>query len=981
MQRSAFYRHLCGIIFLCCCYTAAIATDIPYSTPSTPWPDSLGNHRAEIAVMKPAGAVYVKIPWRRHGADPAGFRLIIMDAGGRTMKNIFRVNINEEAGELVFEPESGAGKYYVYYMPYHGKKNSGWFDGGYLPPEPPPDAAWVARERLSLPYMAKETASVLQIQSRTAFDSFYPMEVCATARETEQLVNNSNNSFIVFSEDRKFPVRMNDRLPYRWMQHNHQQAFSGEACRNEYYTFQLALYAARDSLDDVKITYSRFSDQLTCFNTDGVSPEGTAFTKQVHVPRGKVQTLWFGLDIPEHPQQKEYAFTIIVQPANGRAVTMPVKIKVNDSLLADRGDNEPWRHSRLRWLNSRLGESAVVTAPYTPLRQTGSRISSLLHTVQVDSSGFIASANTLNGKNIFHRPMRLLVETGEGILPLKPGKITWTARQGNAVSWESRATNGHLQLVCKGIMEFDGHISYHTIITTDEDITVKDIRLELPFNREAVPYFMGMGLPGQLTPGSYDWKWKGPQDSYWAGNYNTGIHCELQGASYTGPLLNLYHPAPPGSWYNGNKGGFRLRAAAEEVVATNYSGERRLQKGQPLSFDFAVLLTPVKKINTAGQFINRYYHNGQQPSPSPDDLKTGIRIINVHHASAVNPYINYPFIATDTMRHFVDYWHRQGLKVKIYYTVRELSNQVTELWALRSLGDEVLADGPGGGYPWLREHLVSHYQPQWFTTINGYEQVDAAVLTSGASRWYNYYIEGLQWLVKNEDIDGLYLDDVSYKRDMLQRMRRVMDAVKPGCLLDLHSNTGFSKGPANQYTEFFPYIDKVWFGESFDYDHMPPANWLVESSGIPFGLMGDMLQGGGNPWRGMVYGMTVRYPWKTEGVFCDPKEIWKVWDSFGIAGARMHGYWEPGSPVTTSDTGVLATVYIKKDKLLIAVASWNAAPCRVKINIDWNKLGWGNKEREMFFPGIPNFQQERRLLTGQDQEITPAKGFLIEINR
>nr|WP_202899853.1 glycoside hydrolase domain-containing protein [Segatella baroniae] len=63
---------------------------------------------------------------------------------------------------------------------------------------------------------------------------------------------------------------------------------------------------------------------------------------------------------------------------------------------------------------------------------------------------------------------------------------------------------------------------------------------------------------------------------------------------------------------------------------------------------------------------------------------------------------------------------------------------------------------------------------------------------------------------------------------------------------------------------------------------MTPANWLVESSGIPFGLMGDMLYRGGNRWLGMQYGMAVRYPWFMEGVDCDPRPIWKIWDEFGI---------------------------------------------------------------------------------------------------
>jgi hypothetical protein len=241
------------------------------------------------------------------------------------------------------------------------------------------------------------------------------------------------------------------------------------------------------------------------------------------------------------------------------------------------------------------------------------------------------------------------------------------------------------------------------------------------------------------------------------------------------------------------------------VIATTYSGERHLEVNQEVNYEFAMLITPVKELDSKDQFTTRYYHNGNQPSPAMEDLKSGIKVTNVHHANPVNPYINYPFVAVDTMKNFVNQWHKNGLKVKIYYTIRELTNQVTEIWALRSLGTEILGDGSGGGYPWLREHLIDHYNVQWFNKINGYEACDAAVITSGQSRWYNYYIEGLRWLVKNVDIDGLYLDDVSFDRSMLKRMRKVMDDVKPGCLIDLHSNTGFSKGPATQYAEYFPF--------------------------------------------------------------------------------------------------------------------------------------------------------------------------------
>ena len=76
--------------------------------------------------------------------------------------------------------------------------------------------------------------------------------------------------------------------------------------------------------------------------------------------------------------------------------------------------------------------------------------------------------------------------------------------------------------------------------------------------------------------------------------------------------------------------------------------------------------------------------------------------------------------------------------------------------------------------------------------------------------------------------------------------------------------------PATQYAEFFPYVDKLWFGESFQYNRMSADQWLIEVSGIPFGLMGDMLQGGGNRWLGMVYGMTARMPWTSAA---DPRPV------------------------------------------------------------------------------------------------------------
>ena len=118
------------------------------------------------------------------------------------------------------------------------------------------------------------------------------------------------------------------------------------------------------------------------------------------------------------------------------------------------------------------------------------------------------------------------------------------------------------------------------------------------------------------------------------------------------------------------------------------------------------------------------------------------------------------------------------------------------------------------------------------------------------------------------------------------------------------------------YMEQLPYTDRLWLGEYFDYDNTDTAYWLVEVSGIPFGLMGEMLEGGGNPWRGLVFGMTGRAGAWTTGP-CGPS-----WAEHGLADAPMTGHWAAEVPVRSSHPDVLATSWITPSGLVTALASW-----------------------------------------------------------
>jgi hypothetical protein len=960
--------------------------EVPYGVPETPWEASRGHHRACIRVEEPAPAVQVLIPWRRRDHEANRRNIVVVDAAtGQRLANVVRVQVEREYGILAFEPQTAPGEVHVYTLPAPAPQRQRYdYSWDYEPPEDTADPGWCERCGLTPEQVAGGSwqrlpqAHVLRLEARTEFDRFDPMEVIATAAEIRELLARFPQPYLVFPEDRRYPIRMTTDLPMRWIQAGPGAHFRGEAMRNEFYVFQLGIYAVTQPLEAVDIEFSDLraagsgtvlpASSLRCFNLGGVNWDGQPFRQTVTVAAGTVQALWLGLLVPAATVPGDYEGTVIVRPRNAAPTTVTLRLNVGAESRPDHGDDELWRHARLRWLDSTLGTDDGIVGPYTPLEVDGHTVRCLGRQVHFAANGLFDSIRS-GDQEILEQPLAWVIETEAGPLALTAAGLSIGQPGPGAVEWHAESAGEVVGWRCHGRMECDGHTRFQLTLRALQAIQVKDLRLEIPVRRAAATYLMGIGRMGGYRPPEYTWRWEGPYDSFWLGDVPAGLHCELRGGNYHGPLLSQFHPPPPPTWSNGGQGGCTIRDRGENcVLAQAFSGPRELAAGQELTFEWALLITPVKPLDSAAHFRQRYHHSIDIDQRVLDARPT---VINVHHANAVNPYINYPFIAVERMREFVRTWQDHGMKVKIYYTVRELSNYAAEMWALRSLGHEIFAGGGGGGHTWLREHLVTDYAPWWFTFLEDGTS-DASIGISGASRWYNYYVEGLAWLLQNVGIDGLYLDDVAYDRVTLKRMRKVMDRNRPGCLLDLHSNTAFSHGPANQYAEFFPYIDSVWFGEGFRFNEMSPDQWLVEASGIPFGLMGEVLaQYGYSPWQGMIYGMSCR------GV----NPLWTLWDQFGIADAEMIGYWAPHCPIRTSHPQVLATVYRKPNQILVAVASWAPELVTVRLIPDWNRLGWDPIQARLSLPAVEGMQQARNLNLADGIPLKPLEGALLWLDR
>ena len=956
--------------------------------------DSLGNHRVIVSVDKPADAVLATIDWRRRDLNPEAKNLIVVDAAtGERITNVCRFTIDRERGEVAFQPQTVPGEYYIYYLknvmsgsPYYPTVNYPAFENT-------ASADWVKKNKLSgKKAPALPAAKVVQFQAINELNSFYPMEVIATSNETARLLKeHPGEKYILFTEDRKFPIRMTTDIPYKWIADNRHDFFNGQADKGEYYVFQLGVWAARSNVENLHVDFSALTNKatgeqipassFTCFNTEGTDVTGTVFEKNCSVDKGKVQALWVGTQLPEHLSAGTYQGTVTVSAANAESKTVQVSLNVSENVIANHGDNEPWRHSRLRWLNSQIGFDDEVIAPYTPLVMKDKTISCLGREIKLSDLGLPEHITSYfketmtgigtNGRSVLAAPMELAADGGawENL------NFEITKHKQGAIAWKALNQNSRFLMDLEGEMESDGNIAYKVTLVAREDASVEDVALRTHLASGVGRYMMGLGEKGGYCPNDLRWKWdvEKNQDAVWVGDVNAGIQIRLYDNKYERPLnTNFYHQKPlhmPVSWCNAGNGGIDIHNAADGTRINAYSGKRSVKKGDRLYYYFNLALTPFRPIDTDKQWRERYHHNYE----FLDGIqKRGANVINIHHANAINPFINYPFLRTKEMKAYIDGAHARDMKVKIYNTVRELSNSCVEMFALRSLGNEIFSEGPGGGFSWLQEHLDQNYIGAWF--VPGLK--DAAIVNSGISRWHNYYLEGLDWLMKNVGIDGLYIDDLAFDRMTMKRIRKVMNRTNPGAMIDLHSanqynpKDGFANS-ANLYLEHFPYLDRLWFGEYFNYD-FPPEFWLVEVSGIPYGLMGEMLEGGGNPWRGMLYGMTGRSPRVDNG------PLWKLWDSFGMQNSEMIGYWVKDNPVKTGSEKTLATVYSHMgDKALISLATWEDTDAKVKLSFDWAKLGLDPSKVTLHAPAIENFQQETTWKPGDEIVVPKGKGLLI----
>ncbi|NOZ22557.1 MAG: hypothetical protein GXP25_15855 [Planctomycetes bacterium] len=962
----------------------------------------LGRHRAIVRVEKgrdriggtadaaystarySARIVWAHIPWRRRDVHPEKKGIRIVDAKtGKFVTNMVVLSCKQEYGDIAFEPPTVPGDYEIYYLPYVElrwcPRRWGMTDP-YLKPFEDPDPNWLTRaagiigdqgvSRYKIGDLSRGNwqrlprAELVEIQAKTEFDRVDPMEIIAAKEEIGNLLAaTADRSYLVFPEDRKHPVRMFETIPLRWIKRGPTAEFTGKAQPDEYYCYQLGVFATNASINGLELELGDLrnaagktipASAMTCFNLTGIDWLGKPFEKVFRVDAGLVRPLWIGVQVPKDAAG-DYTGTVTVKPKGLPPTAVKVTLTVSGDPIANHGDDDPVRHTRLRWLNSTLGiDDDWLVPPYTPLEAEGNRISCLDRTVEFGPLG-LPTRITSRGNDVLAAPMTFHATREGKALDWEPvGEPKTVLEKKGRIVREYVAESAGVRLTNTMTMEFDGCVHFELTLSADKPVSLTNVGLDVPYNRAVAEYMAGADGPGGYRVPEKDWAFQAHSRSngnVWLGNVNAGM--QLRACEGTG----------------------KLREEGDAVRVSATAGNIDLVPGKERKLVYRLLITPFKPINK-----NHWRTRVGDPFAKTDGARA--TIMHIHHANAANPWINYPFLYTDKLQDLQKRIVAQGgLGVQLYYTVRELTTRCVELWALRSLGSEVFSGADkcyragtpldqGTGFPWLREHLVAGYHKAW-RTGSPYD-TDAAISQRFLSRWHNYYVEGLNYLLREKCFYSLYLDGIGYDRDIMKRVARVMSRWNPNYRMEHHqcTNPTGTNSVINMNLEHMPYVTELWYGESFNYNK-PPDYWLVDISGLCFGVTGEMLDNTGtiNMWRGMIYGLTGRIKGR--------EYIWKLWDDFGIADAEMLGYWNAKCPVKTDSKDVLATVYRKKGKSLIALATWSRKAETVKLQIDWQALGLDPKTVRLRAPEIKGLQKPREFRVGEALTIPPAGGWML----
>jgi len=100
------------------------------------------------------------------------------------------------------------------------------------------------------------------------------------------------------------------------------------------------------------------------------------------------------------------------------------------------------------------------------------------------------------------------------------------------------------------------------------------------------------------------------------------------------------------------------------------------------------------------------------------------------------------------------------------------------------------------------------------------------------------------------------------------------------------------------------------------------------------------MLGRGNPFRGLLFGMTDRWGWGG-----NPLGLWKFFDEVKLGDMELVGWWDDECPVkVTGSDEIKASVWKGRERTVLVIANFAKEPRTAQLRYDGGKVKWTRPE-------------------------------------
>ncbi|NLT18232.1 MAG: hypothetical protein BWX72_01995 [Firmicutes bacterium ADurb.Bin080] len=773
--------------------------------------------------------------------------------------------------------------------------------------------------------------------------------------------------------------------------------FSFSASRHEYFVVQLLLLPdyTTDKLEvqtgPLEGSTKDIIGAVTCFNTEGISFEGENFKKYLSVKKGVLQPLFFGFNFSRsgiglHSTKIRVGKDDLI-----------IEIDLSDRLVFNEGTDNKTTLSRLKWLNSNIARNISLIDDLDALNIVGKEVRFSGKNIKLGNDGLVDNVESFfNDSNslepdiqttLFYRPMEIVIEGKK----LKYNKIRIAGRQNKGILMADGKGDG-VKIEIIAVLLYEGAMSYRVKISAEKDVVTSNIALNMYY---LSPDFMiGFGKRACAIE-NYEKKWDSQynQNSFFLGKVNCGARVKFEGASESKTVVGFYKQCPievPESWDNGGLGGIKVEKTENGALFSAYTGRIIMPAKSSKEFFFTLHFTPFKPVNLNKSLALRIGRD--QLATTYDKMierakNDRLTYLNLTYGGEVNPYLNYPFPYVKAIAALSRTAHKNGLGISVSYNLRDISIQNREIYAYKALGEELILRLKDSTYAdsRLSQQLgqdvllakVVRYTSGKRKGLNDY-----AVVTSPRSRMDNYYLEGLNYLVHNANIDAVSMRDANLSRTTIERIKKVIGKKKafPGIIEmqisdQLNENSGFANS-LNYYTDVLPFLDKIWLDRSFEGMPENPETILAECSGI---LYGTAVVGRENDSisKCLLFAMLPKYGLKYD-VSEALGDVYRHLDDFNVSKASFRGFWDSSNPVKTDKSEVKCSSYLCGEDMLAVFYNFSSSVSEFEIGVE-NKLGFTTMNKKIHTLEISGMQKRKKVNLGKQIVLKPHSGMIILI--